>query len=147
MPPSVTTQRDRTQLPERTRDELMRLSTGKVYAFARIVEDIDAKESYFACSAGVVIRILRAPGYDLGTRPAHMQFFDLEGILVTECTKIKESSGAFFLRKFEPELIRSTCFELCGRPSFVPIPNKNDFFEVVPRSAFSVTAGLGLDPR
>jgi hypothetical protein len=147
MPPTTVTHSDDTKLPEETRQEFKRLFTGKTYAFTDIIEEIEDRESYFVSSAGVVIRILRAPWRVIDTLPAHMQFFDFDGALVTECTKVRESSAAFFLRKFQPELIRSKCFELSDRPSFIPIPNTNDIFEVVPRNVFSPLSCRGLNPE
>ena len=142
---SQQTNGDNSRLAQGVREELQRLCTGKQYGFTDIIEEVEDKESDFVSTAGVLIRILRAPGLELGGRQAHMQFFNIDGALVAEYTKTKESSCSFFLRKFEPELIRSRCFELLGRPSFVPAPNNADFFEIVPRKVFSVTSYLGLN--
>jgi hypothetical protein len=132
------------RISDDVRKELLRLSTGRTVPFVHIIEKFADAETYYASSANVIVRILRANGRDLGTRPAHIQFYDFHGYLITECTKLSETSSAFLLRKFDSELIRSDCYELSGRPSFIPIPNVKEFFDVVPRDTFSVTKNLGL---
>jgi hypothetical protein len=123
---------------DRVRDEILALATGRATSFSQVIGLTGARESYFFSDAGVIIRVLRAPGTIAATTPCHLQIYDLNGVQLGAHTKVVETSNSFFLRKFTSQFNRSECYELSQRPSFIATPNISDFFEIVPRRNFHV---------
>jgi hypothetical protein len=121
---------------DRVRDEILALATGRATSFSQVIGLTDVEESYFFSDAGVIIRVLRAPGTIAATTPSHLQIYDLNGVQLGAHTKVLETSNSFFMRKFSPQFNRSECYELAERPSFIAKPNISSFFEIVPRRHF-----------
>src|SRR5262245_54171607 len=85
---------ERSRIPEAALQEFSRTITGKRFPFVDAIDALDDKESWFVCENGTIVRILRADKREwvekayLGTYPAHFQFYDYDGKLVAECTKV-----------------------------------------------------------
>jgi hypothetical protein len=115
-----------TALRRQVADELSDLLQKPPFDFFSAIDSVHEDETYFLCTGGAVLRVLRGPatggpGLDAGYA-AVLEFYSFDGTLMDRHQKRFEPSGMFALHYTE-EVVRSQFYKLSRRPSFVPPPN------------------------